>query len=318
MTVGDERRRRPDPSGEAMPEIVLMSDTIGLVDLDNPEPFETSQHPTEDPGVDLHAETIVLAESDGATDRMELAAAPTPAATEAVTPATTVLPESSALREAEAWPLEEAPPARRRRRIWPKVLLVFTILVVAAGAYFAVSFWQVRAAGRTDQARPVDAIVVMGAAQYDGRPSPQLAARLDHVVALWGQGLAPVVITTGGKQPGDRFTEAQASAEYLVARGVPRSAILQENSGSNTYESLQAVADLADASGVDDVLIVTDPYHALRSRLTAEEVGLTAYVSPTPTSVVTGWGAQRRRVGEAAGVAIGRVIGFGRLSGLTS
>jgi uncharacterized SAM-binding protein YcdF (DUF218 family) len=326
MTAGDERRRAPVPDGDAMPEIVMMSDTFGLVDLDNPEPFETSQLRTEDdPGVDLHAETHVLAESDGATDRMAVDVAPTPAATATVTPAaTTVLPESTLVGEAEmrpgdpVEPVEPAPPVRRRRRIWPKVVLVLTIAVALVATYLGVSFWQVRAAGRTDQARPVDAIVVMGAAQYDGRPSPQLASRLDHVVTLWGQGLAPVVITTGGNRPGDRFTEAEASAEYLAERGVPRSAILQENSGSNTFESLDAVADLAANRGLEEVLIVTDPYHALRSRLTAEEVGLTAYVSPTPTSVVTGWAAQRRRVGEAAGVAIGRLIGFERLSGLTS
>jgi uncharacterized SAM-binding protein YcdF (DUF218 family) len=222
--------------------------------------------------------------------------------------------------EVDDWQVDPAVSAgrRRRRRTWPKVLLALTIVVALAGAYLAVSFWQVRAAGRTDQARPVDAIVVMGAAQYDGTPSPQLAARLDHVVELWGEGLAPVVITTGGNRPGDRFTEAEASAEYLAERGVPSASILQENTGSSTFESLQAVADIAAARGLEEVLIVTDPYHALRSRLIADEVGLTAYVSPTSTSVVTGWSAQRRRLGEAAGVAVGRLIGFERLSGLTS
>ena len=95
--------------------------------------------------------------------------------------------------------------------------------------YYAVSFLQVWSTGRSDQARPVDAIVVMGAAQYDGEPSPQLAARLDHVVELWPQGLAPLVVVTGGNRPGDRFTEAEASAAYLTERGVPADAIVLED-----------------------------------------------------------------------------------------
>ena len=98
----------------------------------------------------------------------------------------------------------------------------------AVVGYYLVSLYQVWSTGRSDQARPVDAIVVMGAAQYDGDPSPQLAARLDHVAELWPQGLAPLVVVTGGNQPGDRFTEAEASAAYLVERGVPADAIVLE------------------------------------------------------------------------------------------
>ena len=180
-----------------------------------------------------------------------------------------------------------------------------------------ISLWQVWSTGRSDQARPVDAIVVLGAAQYDGRPSPQLAARLDQVVELWPDDLAPLVVVTGGNQPGDRFTEAEASARYLIDRGVPESAILLEDAGSTTYESLDQVAEILDDLGLDTVLIVTDPYHALRSRLIAQEVGMVAYVSPTETSVVVGASSVKRQIGEAAGVAVGRIIGFGRLSGLT-
>jgi uncharacterized SAM-binding protein YcdF (DUF218 family) len=124
------------------------------------------------------------------------------------------------------------------------------------------------------------------------------------------------VIVTGGKQEGDRFTEAAASAEYLVERGVPASAIVQEGAGSNTFDSLERARALVDES-VDTVLVVTDPYHALRSRLTAEEVGFTAYASPATDSVVRGATELRRQVVEATGVALGRIIGFERLSGLT-
>jgi uncharacterized SAM-binding protein YcdF (DUF218 family) len=197
------------------------------------------------------------------------------------------------------------------------------VLVCAAGVfavvflYYLVTLIQVVRAGRQTEPARAEAIVVLGAAQYDGRPSPQLAARLDHALALYDQGVAPVVMVTGGNQPGDRFTEAEASAEYLVDRGVPETAMMREDAGRTTYESLDAAADQLLEAGLDDVVLVTDPYHSLRSRLIAEEVGLDADLSPTPTSVVTGWSSFRRELAEAGGVAVGRVIGFDRLSDLT-
>ncbi len=109
--------------------------------------------------------------------------------------------------------------------------------------YYAVTLIQVVRAGRTTDPDPAEAIVVLGAAQYDGRPSPQLASRLDHALELYEAGLAPVVMVTGGNQPGDRFTEAEASANYLVDRGVPESAIMREDAGHTTFESLAAAAD---------------------------------------------------------------------------
>jgi uncharacterized SAM-binding protein YcdF (DUF218 family) len=200
----------------------------------------------------------------------------------------------------------------RRRRIPIPVRVVLGLILLVFG-YYAVNVIQVFATGRSDQARPVDAIVVMGAAQYDGRPSPQLAARLDHVVTLYRAGFAPVVVVTGGKQPADRFTEAEASRDYLVERGVPSDAILLESEGRTTYQSLEGVADLLEARGLVRVLVVTDPFHSLRSRMIAEDVGLLAYVSPTPGTVVRGGQEVRRTFLEAAGVAVGRIIGFDRL-----
>lgn len=199
---------------------------------------------------------------------------------------------------------------RRRRRI------CFVVLLAAVG-YFAINLIQVHLVGSDDQARPVDAIVVMGAAQYDGRPSPQLRARLDHVVDLWNAGLAPIVVVTGGKQPGDRFTESAASASYLIANGVDRAAIISEDRGHSSWESLSTVADMLAAVGAERVLLVSDPYHSLRIRLMAEDLGLTAYVSPTRTSPVTGATAFGKEVKEAAGVAVGRIIGFDRLLSIT-
>ncbi len=207
-------------------------------------------------------------------------------------------------------------PRRRLGRRTRRVLMALGGLAALAAVWFLFNLWQVHHVGNSDQARPVDAIVVMGAAQYDGRPSPQLAARLDHVVDLWDRGLAPEVVTTGGKRPGDRFTEAQASANYLVDHGVPADVIRQVG-GATSYDELVEVRDLLRSEGSDRVLLVSDPYHSLRIRLVSEELGLTAYVSPTRTSPVQGRTAFWREVKEAGGVSVGRVIGFDRLLDLT-
>lgn len=196
---------------------------------------------------------------------------------------------------------------------------MWAVLVALLGciAYYGISVWQVRATGRSDQRRPVDAIVVMGAAQYDGRPSRLLRARLDHGFDLWAEGVAPIVVVTGGKQPGDRFTEAEAATAYLVERGMPADAILEEGAGRNSYDSLRGVADVLSDRGLRSVMLVSDPFHSLRIKLTADELGLEAYVSPTRTSPVRGRAALGRELKEAAGVALGRVIGFRRLLDIT-
>lgn len=190
-------------------------------------------------------------------------------------------------------------------------------IVLALLLYYLVSLAQVVETGREHSAQPADAIVVLGAAQYDGRPSPQLAARLDHALTLWGDGVAPVLMVTGGKLPDDRFTEAEASRRYLVDQGVPDTAIMMENAGRTTYESLDAASALLLDSGIDDVVLVSDSFHLKRSALIAGGFGLHAEVSATPTSVVDGRDGLRRNLEEAAGVAVGRVIGFDRLSDLT-
>ncbi len=200
-----------------------------------------------------------------------------------------------------------------RRNAWWRALLVVLAVVVSSILYLGVTLFQVWNTGRSDHASPVDAIVVMGAAQYDGRPSPQLQARLDHVVELWNEGLAPLVIVTGGNRPGDRFTEAESSRRYLVDAGVPDGAIVGEDEGTSSWESLQNVAARADEWGVRSVVLVSDPFHSLRICLMAKELGLTAYTSATDTSPVRGWAAAREHLTEAAGVAVGRIVGFSTL-----
>ena len=217
-----------------------------------------------------------------------------------------------AVEEASVAELPVVAPSNR----WRLVRRVLAGLIAVLAVYYLANLWLVFRAGNSDQARPVDAIVVLGAAQYDGQPSPQLAARLDHVVQLWDGGVAPLVVTTGGNRPGDRFTEAQASAAYLEERGVPADAIVQVG-GNTSYDSLVEACDELRGRDLDSVLLVSDPYHALRIRLISQELGLTAYVSPTQTSPVHGNDVFWHELKEAAGISVGRIIGFDRLLEIT-
>jgi uncharacterized SAM-binding protein YcdF (DUF218 family) len=142
---------------------------------------------------------------------------------------------------------------------------------------------------RNDEARQVDAIVVMGAAQYNGRASSVLSARLDHALTLYEQGYAPFIIVTGGKLEGDVYTEAGVSEQYLLDRGVPQEAILMEDAGGDTWESMEAVGDIASGREIDTVLLVSDGFHLYRSERMAEAVGLEAYSSAAPDSPISPW-----------------------------
>ena len=198
-----------------------------------------------------------------------------------------------------------------------RVLRIAAFTLIGAALYFAFNLWQVWSVGRSDEARAVDAIVILGAAQYDGRPSPQLVARLDHAIELWQDGRSQLIIVTGGKQQADRFTEAEAAAKYLQDRGVPIDSIALENGGRTTRESLLGVRQILIAHGMHSLLIVTDPYHALRARLIAQDLDIQAYVSPTRTSPVQGSENLTRHIREAGGVALSNVIGFAQLERFT-
>ena len=181
------------------------------------------------------------------------------------------------------------------------------LAVVTVGVlYLALTFVQVWLASRQDQARPVQAIVVLGAAQYNGVPSPDLKARLDHAFDLYQRHLADTVVVTGGKQPGDRYTEATASADYLAGRGVPQVAILREVGGRNSWQSLASSAAFLKQRRLDTVLLVSDPFHDKRIALMADELGLKPYVSPTrssPWAPGPRWPTTSRRRGKWRSVA---------------
>ncbi len=173
-------------------------------------------------------------------------------------------------------------PARPLRDVAVIVLLAAGGLALL-GAFATYRIWE---QGSRDDVRPAGAIVVLGAAQYDGRPSPVFAARLDHAIKLFEDGYAPLLVVTGGKQPGDRITEAEAARLYAIERGVPDEAIVLEGEGRTTLESLDSVAALLAARGVSDAVFVSDPTHMLRVLRIASDAGLRAWGSPTRTSPV--------------------------------
>lgn len=187
-------------------------------------------------------------------------------------------------------------------------------VVVALAAVVVVS-WCVsavlvlRAAAR-DDARRAQAIVVLGAAQYRGRPSPVLRARLDHAAALFARGIAPRVVVTGGMAEGDTASEAAVSRIYMLGAGVPDSAILLENEGRTTGQSLGRVARLLRARRMDTIVVVSDPFHVLRASLVASRAGLVAYRSPTRTDGV--WRRVVRQpsyfLGETVKAPLARVL----------
>ncbi len=208
-------------------------------------------------------------------------------------------------------PVTPVPPRRWR---WRLLFVVFGLFLVGL-LYLFVTYFQVRRQEGRDEARKADAIMVLGAAQFNGKPSPVLEARLSHAFDLWQQGLAPIIVVTGGKQPGDTFTEASSGAEYLIARGVPDAAIRREVRGKTSWESIAASARFLKAEGRTSVLLVSDPYHSLRIKGIAAEVGLTPYSSPTRTSPELY--VRSHEIKETFGVAVGRIIGYRRLLRIT-
>lgn len=179
-------------------------------------------------------------------------------------------------------------PAAKPRSAPFRALRVLTLLGLLLLAGWALSVAAVYIWGERDEARPADAIVVLGAAHYDGRPSPVLRARLDHAVDLWEAGLAPVLITTGGQAPGDTVSEAVVGSRYAERAGVPGGAILTERSGMTTRESMAAVAAIMRERELESAILVSDPFHMLRLKLLARREGIEGYTSPTRTSPISG------------------------------
>ena len=167
----------------------------------------------------------------------------------------------------------------------PARLVGLLLAVIAAAALGLVFFLyrQVRAEAVRDETRPAQAIVVFGAAEYAGRPSPVLKARLDHTLSLYQRGLARLIITTGGPGGDAHFTEAGVGRNYLVERGVPPESILVEDQSATTAQTVLLVAELLARDGMQTCIVVSDCYHLFRIKRQFASRGITAYGSPRPS-----------------------------------
>ncbi|MDA8355709.1 MAG: YdcF family protein [Actinomycetota bacterium] len=194
-------------------------------------------------------------------------------------------------------------------------LKIAVVVIVGLVAYFAVTLVQVWLTSRQYDPRPAQAIVVMGAAQYNGIPSPDLRARLDQALLLFQQGYSHLVGVTGSKEKGDVYTESEAGARYLEDHGVPARDVL-EAGGDDSWRNLSELAPELRARGVHTVLVVTDPFHEDRSMAIASALGFTPFPAPTQTSPITGTATIPYFLKEALGVGLGRVIGFQNLHAL--
>jgi uncharacterized SAM-binding protein YcdF (DUF218 family) len=194
-------------------------------------------------------------------------------------------------------------------------LRLFSLLVLAVVVYFAVSLVQVWLTSREYDPHTADAIMVMGAAQYNGIPSPDLAARLNEAVKLFNNKDSSLIMVTGGKEKGDVYTESEASARYLESMKVPAGDIL-ETGGDTTYENVADAAPVLLARHATTVLVTSDPFHEDRSMAISSSFGLTPSPTPTQTSPIKGWSTVPYFLKEAVGVGLGRVVGFDHLDWL--
>jgi uncharacterized SAM-binding protein YcdF (DUF218 family) len=170
----------------------------------------------------------------------------------------------------------------------PRVLRHALVLaLLAAVIVYTISLVMVLVVSQQDERRPVDAIVVLGAAQYNGRPSPVLRARLNHALSLYREELAPLVVVTGGVGRGDTTSEAVVGQRYLVSHGIPEAAVAAQAEGRTTMASMNAVTAWLHARGLRRVLLVSDPFHMFRLRLEARRTALEAYTSPTESSPIS-------------------------------
>ncbi len=202
--------------------------------------------------------------------------------------------------------------------LWPlrAALRLAVVLLLALVVYFVVTGVQVWLTSRESSAAHASAIVVMGSAQYNGTPSPDFRARLDEALSLYRAGRAPLIVVSGSKEKGDRFSESEVGGTYLEHHGVPSSAVV-EVGGADSYENLADADQLLHRRGDRTILITTDPFHEDRSMAIASGLGLVPFPAPTHTSPIHGFGTVPYFLKEALAVGVGRVIGYHNLSRLS-
>jgi uncharacterized SAM-binding protein YcdF (DUF218 family) len=186
----------------------------------------------------------------------------------------------------------------KRRKLFPVVVLSMLAVLLVVGALWC--HWvyvQIEAYANVDQAAPADAIGVLGAAEYDGRPSPVYRARLDHALELYHRGIAPLLITLGGPG-GDAYTEGTVGEEYLISKGIPEEDIIAETESRNTEESARRIAVIARVNGLHRLIIVSDGTHLFRIHAICAAEGLDVLTSPRSRPMVEDKPLQAERIGH--------------------
>lgn len=190
-----------------------------------------------------------------------------------------------------------------KRALWNGLVLAGSVLIIYVG-YLSVRIEQ---QSRHDETQPADVILVLGAAEYRGKPSPVLRARLDHALALYRRAIAPRIMTTGGAGGDPDYTEGGVGRSYLVAKGVPPEAIVVENEGESTVYSIAAAAEIMQRMGLHSVVVVSDGYHIFRVKRMLQARGLQVYGSPRPESRRDGVRERWKYVKQAIGYALWRL-----------
>jgi uncharacterized SAM-binding protein YcdF (DUF218 family) len=173
-----------------------------------------------------------------------------------------------------------------KRRFLKWGVLILILLLASVGAYWMYLYRQVRNIASRDEAHTADAIVILGAAQYNGSPSPVLRARLDHALHLYKRGYSRAIITTGSYGPDPNFSEAHVATEYLTEHGVDPADIITEQASLTTHDSIRAASLLVKSKAWKSVLVVSDGFHLFRTREMFTDEGITAYTSPAPDSPI--------------------------------
>jgi uncharacterized SAM-binding protein YcdF (DUF218 family) len=195
---------------------------------------------------------------------------------------------------------------------WPikMVFRIISLLITVVVMYFAITFVQVWLTGHRHSSANAQAILVFGTAEDNGVPSPELQSRLDHALTLWNEHRAPWIVVTGGKRPGDVYTESGVSATYLIALGVPASDILR-GYGSDTWQNVATALPAMQLHHIVTVLTVTDPFHEDRAMAISSSQGLSPFPSPVDEKSFSSWNYYFKETFE---VGVGRIIGYHRLS----
>jgi uncharacterized SAM-binding protein YcdF (DUF218 family) len=193
------------------------------------------------------------------------------------------------------------------------ILRIISALITIVIFYFAITFVQIWMTGHEHSTRHAQAILVFGTTEDNGTPSPELRARLNQALVLWHKNRAPWIAVTGGKRPGDQFTEAGVSASYLESKGVPASKILV-GAGTNTWQNVATVVSELTSHHISTVLTVTDPFHEDRAMAISSSQGLTPYPSPVRNSPTVKHSLWKYYAKETFEVGVGRIIGYGRFS----